>query len=46
MKSLRLLLSWPVGLIAVLCGGMGLLFWSVATAAAWSCDKIAGVNHD
>ena len=42
MKAIRLLMSWPLGLVAVLCGGLGLMFWGIATAAAWSCDKIAG----
>ena len=46
MKAMRLLLSWPIGLIAVLCGGLGLLFWGVSVVAAELCNKIAGGISD
>ena len=42
MKVIRLLLSWPIGLIAVLCGGIGFIFYGIAVGAACIADKIAG----
>ena len=46
MKAIRLLLSWPIGLAAVMCGGLGLIFWGVSVVAAELCNKIAGERND
>ena len=42
MKSVRNLLSWPFAVVTVISGGLGLLFYGIAVAAACATDKIAG----
>ena len=42
MKIIRHLLSWPLAIVTVLCGGIGFIFYGIAVGAACMADKIAG----